>query len=77
MFWDGASQPLLPGDRPTRHALVRAVLFDLRQCGRWSVRALAATVRGRKENAWESFLGLSQRAGRIRSELRLLASNQQ
>jgi len=75
MFWDGASQPLADRGRPTRGALLRAVMFDLRQCLGWSASALAATLRGRKQTAWESFLGLSQRAGRVRSQLRMLASN--
>ena len=75
MFWDGASQPLVSGPRPSRSALVRSMLFDLRQCLRWSLRALAATVRGRKQSAWTSLLGLSQRAGRVRSQLRMLTAN--
>jgi hypothetical protein len=47
-------------------------MFDLRQCLRWAASAVAATVRGRKESAWQSVLSLSQRAGRVRSELLML-----
>jgi glycosyltransferase involved in cell wall biosynthesis len=72
IFWDGASQPLLDRARRSRPALVRAVMFDLRQCLRWAASAVAATVRGRKESAWQSVLSLSQRAGRVRSELLML-----
>jgi glycosyltransferase involved in cell wall biosynthesis len=73
VFWDGASQPLLMAERPTRRALLRALMFDLRQCLRSSAVALGATVRGRKENAWKSLLGICQRAGRVRTHLRMFA----
>lgn len=76
MFWDGASQPLLDSGPKSRRALLRAVLGDLRQCLGWSGKALVATLGGSKHNAWHSLLGLSQRAGRVRSELRLLTAAQ-
>jgi hypothetical protein len=77
LFWDGASQPLVDGtlkDRSKR-AIVRGVAFDLRQCLRWLLTALAATLTGRRSSAWESMLGFSQRAGRIRTQLHVLAWN--
>ncbi|HEU5236858.1 MAG TPA: glycosyltransferase family 2 protein [Pyrinomonadaceae bacterium] len=77
MFWDGASQPLLDrGDeQPSRRLIFRGMCSDLRQCAGWSLRALAASIRGRKAMAWQSLLGLSQRAGRVRTQLRMLALN--
>jgi len=71
MFWDGASQPLISHEQPSRGALIRAVVFDSRQCLRWAVSALTARIRGRKSNAWESLLGFSQRAGRVRTQMQL------
>lgn len=77
LFWDGASQPLL--DRPAQGFSRRAISLnayrDLRQCTRWGLNILVAVLRGRKESAFESLLGLSQRAGRLRTEVRLLAWN--
>jgi len=34
---------------------------------------LIAVLKGKKASAWESLLGLSQRAGRLRTQVRLLA----
>jgi glucosyl-dolichyl phosphate glucuronosyltransferase len=77
LFWDGASQPLI--DVPTRPRSRRATSLnayrDLRQCGRWSCEILVSVLKGRRGSAWESLLGLSQRAGRLRTEVRMLASN--
>ena len=77
LFWDGASQPLM--DVPTRGRSRRATSLnayrDLRQCGRWSWEILVAVLKGRKGSAWESLLGLSQRVGRLRTEVRMLAWN--
>lgn len=77
MFWDGASQPLLDRSEETRSRwiIVRSVLSDLRQCLRWSASALAATIRGKRGSAFESLLSLFQRAGRVRTQLRMLAAN--
>jgi glycosyltransferase involved in cell wall biosynthesis len=77
MFWDGASQPLVDrtASERTRRAILRGVISDLRQCAGWSVRAASASLRGRKTIAWQSLLGLSQRAGRVRTQVRLLALN--
>ena len=77
LFWDGASQPLLdmpPLDRSRRTTSLNAYR-DLRQCGRWTWEILVAVLRGRKSSAWESLLGLSQRVGRLRTEVRMLAWN--
>ena len=77
LFWDGASQPLL--DVPVRDRSRRATSLnayrDLRQCARWIWGILISILRGRKASAWESLLGLSQRAGRLRSEVRMLGWN--
>ena len=75
MFWDGASQPLLdhPSEKRSRPSILRSVLSDIRQCFGWCASALAAAMRGRRLNAWESLLGLSQRAGRVRTQIRMLA----
>ena len=77
LFWDGASQPLI--DRTSkvfsRRSTSLCAYRDLRQCARWSLDILIAVLRGRRDAAWESFLGLSQRAGRLRTEVRLLAWN--
>jgi glycosyltransferase involved in cell wall biosynthesis len=75
MFWDGASQPLLDQlhDANSRTIIFRATLRDLRQCLRWLLSAAVATLSGQKTLAFESLLGLSQRAGRVRTELRMLA----
>ena len=77
LFWDGASQPLL--DRPSqgfsRRSTSLSVYRDLRQCARWSWHIVVAVLRGRMDSAFESLLGLSQRAGRLRTEVRLLAWN--
>ena len=74
MFWDGASQPLVVDERRSRRALLRLTMFDVRQCLHSLLSALGATIRGRKHAAWKSLLGLSQRAGRVRTELRMLAN---
>lgn len=75
MFWDGASQPLLDrGDEQlSRRLIFQSMCSDLRQCAAWSLRALAASIHGRKAIAWQSLLGLSQRAGRVRTQVRQLA----
>jgi glycosyltransferase involved in cell wall biosynthesis len=74
LFWDGASQALIDRDGSRSSTSVSAYR-DLRQCGRWTLGVLGAVVRGRKGSAWASLLGLSQRAGRLRTEVRLLASS--
>ena len=77
LFWDGASQPLTDAhtnERSRRATSLRAYR-DLRQCGRWSWEILVAMLRGRRSSAWESLLGLSQRVGRLRTEVRMLAWN--
>jgi glycosyltransferase involved in cell wall biosynthesis len=77
LFWDGATQPLL--DRPvqgfSRESTLRRAYVDLRQCLRWGGTTIAATITGKRMRAWESLLGLSQRAGRLRTQIRLLAWN--
>jgi glycosyltransferase involved in cell wall biosynthesis len=77
LFWDGASQPLIdvPARERSRRSTSLNVYRDLRQCGRWSWEILSAVLKGRKESAWDSLLGLSQRAGRLRTQIRLLAWN--
>ena len=77
LFWDGASQPLVdvPGRERSRRATTLNAYRDLRQCGRWSCDILVSVLRGRRHSAWESLLGLSQRAGRLRTEVRMLAWN--
>ena len=77
LFWDGASQPLidLPASERSRRATSMNAYRDLRQCGRWSWEILVAVLRGRRSSAWESLLGLSQRVGRLRTEVRMLAWN--
>jgi glycosyltransferase involved in cell wall biosynthesis len=76
MFWDGASQPLLDrlATEKSRRVILRSVCSDLRQCAGWSMRAMSASIRGRKTTAWQSLLGLSQRAGRVRTQILLIAS---
>lgn len=71
LFWDGASQPLVDGtsQNRSRRAILSGINRDLRQCMRWFVVAIGATVRGERNSAWESLLGFSQRAGRIRTQL--------
>jgi glycosyltransferase involved in cell wall biosynthesis len=75
LFWDGASQSLIdvPARGRSRRATFQNAYRDLRQCGRRSGEILVAILRGRRDSAWESLLGLSQRAGRLRTEVRLLA----
>jgi glycosyltransferase involved in cell wall biosynthesis len=77
LFWDGASQPLLDQPAPARSRRTTSLnaYRDLRQCGRWTWEILVAVLRGRKSSAWESLLGLSQRIGRLRTEVRMLAWN--
>jgi glycosyltransferase involved in cell wall biosynthesis len=77
LFWDGASQPLIdvPASERSRRATSMNAYRDLRQCGRWSWEILVAVLRGRRSSAWESLLGLSQRVGRLRTEVRMLAWN--
>jgi len=77
LFWDGASQPLIDRSsaRLSRRSTSLSAARDLRQCARWCWEILVAVLRGRKYAAWESLLGLSQRAGRLRTEVRLMASN--
>ena len=77
LFWDGASQALIDrsGSDGSRSSTSLSAYRDLRQCARWTLGVLAAVLRGRKGPAWESLLGLSQRAGRLRTEVRLLASS--
>jgi glycosyltransferase involved in cell wall biosynthesis len=77
LFWDGASQPLIDLPTPGRSRRATSLLAyrDLRQCGRWSWEILVSVLKGRRSSAWESLLGLSQRAGRLRTEARLLAWN--
>jgi glycosyltransferase involved in cell wall biosynthesis len=73
VFWDGASQPLMDRHRRSRLSLLRGLVYDLRQCASWAVRALAAWILGRRNVAWHSMLGLSQRAGRLRTQMLMLA----
>lgn len=77
LFWDGASQPLIdaPAHGRSRRSTSLNAYRDLRQCVRWSWEILSAVLKGRKESAWDSLLGLSQRAGRLRTQIRLLAWN--
>jgi glycosyltransferase involved in cell wall biosynthesis len=77
LFWDGASQPLIdvPASERSRRVTSMNAYRDLRQCGRWSWEILVAVLRGRRSSAWESLLGLSQRVGRLRTEVRMLAWN--
>src|ERR1041385_6665223 len=74
LFWDGASQPLLDQSR-SRRAILRGAWLDLRQCFGWSATTVAATVSGKRNNAWKSLLELSQRAGRVRTQLKMLAAH--
>jgi len=77
MFWDGASQPLV--NRPetgfSRRSLLSNAYTDLRQCVKWCGSTLGAVLSGKRSRAWESLLGLCQRAGRLRTQIRLLAWN--
>lgn len=77
LFWDGASQPLTDLQHQARSRRVTSVnaYRDLRQCGRWSWEIFVAMLKGKRSSAWESLLGLSQRVGRLRTEVRLLAWN--
>jgi len=77
LFWDGASQPLIdvPARERSRRSTSLNAFRDLRQCGRWSWEIFSAVLKGRKASAWDSLLGLSQRAGRLRTQIRLLAWN--
>jgi glycosyltransferase involved in cell wall biosynthesis len=77
LFWDGASQPLidLPAPERSRRSTSLNAYRDLRQCGRWCWEILVAVLKGRRDSAWDSLLGLSQRAGRLRTQIRLLAWN--
>jgi glucosyl-dolichyl phosphate glucuronosyltransferase len=76
MFWDGASQPLLNGfeERCSRRKIIWGVLSDLRQCISSFVHVVAAMFRGKRCKAFEFLLGLSQRAGRVRTQLRMLSA---
>jgi len=75
LFWDGASQPLVDraSRRPSRRSISLSAYRDLRACARWSWDIAVAVLKGKKTSAWESLLGLSQRAGRLRTQVRLLA----
>jgi glucosyl-dolichyl phosphate glucuronosyltransferase len=75
MFWDGASQPLIdvPARARSRRSTSLNAYRDLRQCARWSSEIILAVLKGRRDAAWEALLGLSQRAGRLRTQVRLLA----
>jgi glucosyl-dolichyl phosphate glucuronosyltransferase len=75
LFWDGASQALIDSTSNNPNSPSLSAYRDLRQCARWGWNILAAVLRGRKSSAWESLLGLSQRAGRLRTEVRMLASS--
>ena len=74
LFWDGASQPLL-NKSASRKAILKGAWLDLRQCFGWSATTLAATISGKRNNAWKSLLELSQRAGRVRTQLKMLAAH--
>jgi len=74
LFWDGASQPLLDKSK-SRRAILHGAWLDLRQCFGWSATTVAATVSGKRNNAWKSLLELSQRAGRVRTQLKMLAAH--
>jgi hypothetical protein len=75
MFWDGASQPLIDcaAGLRTRRLILRGIAYDLRQCAWWALRGLAQSIRGHKSAAWQSLLGLSQRAGRVRTQVVMIA----
>jgi glycosyltransferase involved in cell wall biosynthesis len=75
LFWDGASQPLIDQTSTgfSRRSTSLSAFRDLRQCAHWAGSVCVAVLRGSKSSAWESLLGLSQRAGRLRTEVRLLA----
>jgi glucosyl-dolichyl phosphate glucuronosyltransferase len=77
MFWDGASQPLLdlPVSGVSRRSTLANACVDFRQCVRWCGSGLAAMLTGKTARAWESLLGLCQRAGRLRTQVWLLAWN--
>jgi GT2 family glycosyltransferase len=77
LFWDGASQPLIDqsSNGLSRRSMSLSAYRDLRQCARWLWGIFISVLRGRKASAWESLLGLSQRAGRLRTEVRFLAWN--
>jgi glycosyltransferase involved in cell wall biosynthesis len=74
LFWDGASQPFLERPNLARPADWRAALIDVRQCGRWGLDMFVALVRCRRQDIWESLLGLSQRTGRLRTHLQLMTA---
>jgi glycosyltransferase involved in cell wall biosynthesis len=75
LFWDGASQPLidLGSQEISRRFTFANACTDVRECARWIGRALVSLVTGKQNHAWESFLGFAQRAGRLRTQLHLLA----
>jgi glycosyltransferase involved in cell wall biosynthesis len=75
LFWDGATQPLVDraSHRQSRRSISLSAYRDLRACARWIWDILIAVLKGKKASAWESLLGLSQRAGRLRTQVRLLA----
>jgi len=73
LFWDGASQPFLERPNLARPANWRAAVTDLRQCGRWGWNIVVALVQLQRNEVWESLLGLSQRTGRLRTHLQLMA----
>jgi glycosyltransferase involved in cell wall biosynthesis len=77
LFWDGASQPLLDrvSGQLSRRSISLSAYKDLRSCARWSWEVLVAVLSGKRALAWESLLGLSQRVGRLRTQVRLLACN--
>ena len=75
LFWDGASQALIDRSAGGNISPSLSAYRDLRQCARWGWNILAAVLRGSKSSAWESLLSLSQRAGRLRTEVLMLASS--
>lgn len=75
LFWDGASQPLLERAELPRATTWRDPFTDLRHCARWSLNVFLAGLQFRWHPAWESLLGLSQRAGRLRTHLQLMTTS--
>jgi glycosyltransferase involved in cell wall biosynthesis len=72
MFWDGASQPLIDSgtEQPRTHYL-RQAHYDLRRIARFALDGILAGLNGEREQRLESMLALVQRAGRLRTHLRL------
>jgi hypothetical protein len=73
MFWDGASQPVLDGadGRPRSYCALQAYR-DVKRIAFFALRSVAAWF-GRDRDGWlDCALRATQRAGRLRTHLRLL-----